>query len=387
MELIKLTNRGLYCEPGDFYIDPWKSVPRAIVTHAHSDHAHYGMDSYIAEKKSVDIMRLRVGRDAKIEGRDYGETFFMNDVKVSLHPAGHIFGSSQVRVEYQGEVWVFTGDCKRDFDPSCTPFEVVKCDTFITEATFALPIYQWTETSLVVKDIYEWWMKNRERGMNSILCVYALGKAQRVLAELLRYTNETVHLHGALLQLTQAYREAGIQMVPTVSALSATDTPDAAKGDKAKKEKLKGALILAPPSAAGSVWTRRFEPYEVGFASGWMAVRGNRRRNAYDRGFVISDHSAWNSLIRTIEETGCKRVLATHGSSEVLARYVTEEMGLVGEVLKTEFNPEEDASDTVSDAAGNGAPEEVRAEKRVSLLQEKPVRKKKATSAPETDAS
>lgn len=290
-------------------------------------------------------MRLRVGRDAQIEGRDYGETFMMNDVKVSLHPAGHIFGSSQVRVEYQGEVWVFTGDCKRDPDPSCAPFEVVKCDTFITEATFALPVYNWQPTEKVVEDIYQWWMKNRERGWNSVLCVYALGKAQRVLAELLRFTNEPVYLHGALKQLTDAYRKAGIEMVPTLPAASETD--------KKNKEKLKGALILAPPSASGSVWMRRFEPYEVGFASGWMAVRGNRRRKAYDRGFVISDHSDWNSLIRTIEETGAKRVLATHGSSEVLARYVTEEMGLVGEVLKTEFNPEEDSSEPREEIGGN----------------------------------
>lgn len=325
MDLIKLTPRGLYCEPGDFYIDPWKPAPRAVVTHAHSDHAHYGSELYYAEAKGVDVMRLRVGREAKIIGKNYGEVFKFNDVKVSLHPAGHIFGSSQVRVEYKGEVWVFTGDCKRDPDPTCAPFEVIPCDTFITEATFALPIYTWEPTEKVVGDIYEWWMKNRAAGMNSILCVYALGKAQRVLAELLRYTNETVYIHGALERLTEAYRAAGIAMVPTMSAMTL-------------EKKQTGQLILAPPSASGSTWTRRFEPYEVGFASGWMRVRGNRRRKAYDRGFVISDHSDWPSLIRTIEETGAKRVLATHGSSDVLARYVTEKMGLRGEVLRTQFS-------------------------------------------------
>ena len=331
MDLITLTDRGLYCEAGDFYIDPWKPVHRAIVTHAHSDHAHSGSQEYIGAQIGVEILRSRIGRDSKIQGREYGEVFQMKDTKVSLHPAGHILGSAQVRVEHNGEVWVFTGDCKRDPDPSCDAFEVVKCDTFITEATFALPIYHWAPSGHVAKEIYQWWMKNRERGWNSILCVYALGKAQRVLAELKEFTNEPVYLHGALVRLTDLYRKAGIDMVPTLRAST----------DKASP-KLKGELILATPSASGSTWTRRFEPYEVAFASGWMQVRGNRRRKGYDRGFVLSDHSDWDSLIQTIKDTGAKRVLATHGSSDVLARYVTEEMGLQGEVLRTVFGDEEE---------------------------------------------
>ena len=331
MDLIQLTDRGLYCAPGDFYIDPWKPVHKAIVTHAHSDHAHWGNEHYIAANVGTDILRLRVGHNASIEGREYGEVFQMGDTKVSLHPAGHILGSAQVRVEHQGEVWVFTGDCKRDPDPSCAPFEVVECNTFITEATFALPIYTWPANGKVAKEIYEWWMKNRERGWNSILCVYALGKAQRILAELAELTDEPVYLHGALIKLTQAYRNAGIKMVPTLRAVA----------DKSA-DKLKGQLILAPPSASGSVWTRRYEPYEVGFASGWMQVRGNRRRKGYDRGFVVSDHSDWNSLIQTIKDTKATRVLATHGSSDILARYVTEEMGLQGEVLRTQYGDEEE---------------------------------------------
>jgi putative mRNA 3-end processing factor len=370
-DLILLTDRGLYCPPGDFYIDAWKPVPLTIVTHGHSDHAHYGNERYIGEINSLPVLRLRVGRDAKIEGRAYGEEFFIRDVKISLHPAGHILGSSQVRVEHEGRVWVFTGDCKRDEDPSCEPFEVVKCDTFITEATFALPIYQWKPTREVAGDIAAWWLKNRARGWNSILCCYALGKAQRVLAELARlpvaseFEKQPVYLHGAMENMTRVYRNAGIKMVPTQSSsifaknsaeISTETSPENlgasvsidANGKKKRvpknkipREKITGGLILAPPSASGSTWTRKFEPYEVGFASGWMAIRGNKRRKAYDRGFVISDHSDWPSLIQTITDTGAKRVIATHGSSDVLARYVRENMGLLGETFQTQYGDEE----------------------------------------------
>jgi putative mRNA 3-end processing factor len=374
MDLITLTSKGLYCKRGDFYIDPWEPMERAIVTHAHGDHAHPGHSYYLCAEPGVEITRQRVGLGANVEGVPYRKVFEMGDTRVSLHPAGHIRGSAQVRVECDGEVWVFTGDCKRDPDPTCEPFEVVKCDAFITEATFALPIYRWRPAPLVARDIHEWWMRNRERGMNSVLCVYALGKAQRILAELARYTNETVYLHGALRRLTDLYRNAGVEMVPTAPAVSENG------------ERLRGELILAPPSASGSTWMRRFEPYEVGFASGWMAVRGNRRREAYDRGFVVSDHSDWPSLIRTIEETGARRVFATHGFSEELARYVTEEMGLDGKVLRTQFNSDEESAQGAGlggyDSDDDIAPPPLTpaaAAPRKSLLREKPPKKKRAS--------
>jgi putative mRNA 3-end processing factor len=270
-----------------------------------------------------------------VKGYPYGKVFTRGDARVSFHPAGHVLGSSQVRVERgegaNREVWVFTGDYKRDPDPSCAPFEVVECDTLITEATFALPVYQWRPGSEVAEEILQWWNQNRERGINSILCCYALGKAQRILAELAKLTDRPVHLHGSMKNLVQIYRDAGILLSETLPAI-----------DESSKEKLKGALILAPPSASGSTWTRRFEPFEVGFASGWMQIRGNKRRKGYDRGFVVSDHSDWPSLLQTIRDSKAKRVIATHGASDVLARYATEVMGLQGEVFKTEFDPAEE---------------------------------------------
>jgi putative mRNA 3-end processing factor len=331
-DLIVLTTRGLYCEAGDFHIDPWKPVKLALLTHAHSDHAHVGSDEYWAENHSVPILKLRLGKDIKVQGFAYGQSFVRNGVKVSFHPAGHVLGSSQIRVERldpsDPEVWVFTGDYKRDHDPSCESFEIVECDTLITEATCALPVYHWRPGNIVAEEILQWWNKNKERGMNSILCCYALGKAQRILAELAKLTDQPVHLHGTMKNLVDIYREAGVKMPETLPAIQ-----------DSSKEKLKGALILAPPSASGSTWTRRFEPYEVGFASGWMQIRGNKRRKGYDRGFVVSDHSDWSSLIRTIQDSKAKRIIATHGSSDVLARYVAENMGLIGDVFKTEFDP------------------------------------------------
>jgi putative mRNA 3-end processing factor len=344
-DLIVLSARGLYCEAGDFYIDPWKPVPVALITHAHGDHAHSGSQAYWAQEDCLPILRLRLGREIDVRGFPYGETIVRNGIKISFHPAGHILGSSQIRVERgegaSREVWVFTGDYKRDPDPSCKPFEVVECDTLITEATFALPIYHWKPGNLVAEEILTWWKQNKERGWNSILCCYALGKTQRILAELANLIDQPVHLHGSMKNLVQIYRDAGIKMCDTRPAIQ-----DVSKAGN--KEKLKGALIIAPPSASGSTWTRRFEPYEVGFASGWMQVRGNRRRKAYDRGFVVSDHADWNSLLRTIEDSKAKRVIATHGSSEVLARYVNERMGLQGEVFQTEFDAGSDDVENLS---------------------------------------
>jgi putative mRNA 3-end processing factor len=324
-------DRGLFCEAGGFHIDPWKPVERAVISHGHGDHARWGSAAYLAAAPSVPILRRRLGEGAVIEGVPFGETVRIGDVAVSFHPAGHILGSAQVRVERKdgdGEVWVFSGDYKRAADPTCEPFEPVPCHTFITEATFALPIYRWDPTSEVAREIWEWWEANREAGRSSVLFCYALGKAQRILAELARWTDRAVFVHGSLEPLNEAYRQAGVGMLPTRPV-----------AETVRGQSFAGELILAPPSAGGSTWMRRFGPAGTAFASGWMRVRGTRRRRGFDRGFVISDHADWPDLLRTIADTGAERVLTTHGYSDSLARYLREQ-GQAAGTLATPFQGE-----------------------------------------------
>ncbi|MDT0633531.1 ligase-associated DNA damage response exonuclease [Spectribacter hydrogenoxidans] len=323
--MIELTDKGLYCRAGDFHIDPWRPVPRALITHAHADHARLGHGQYWAASAGESLLRHRLGREIALEPMAYGEIRPFGGVEVSLHPAGHILGSAQIRVAGDDGVWVVSGDYKRDADPTCADFEVVPCDTFITEATFALPAYRWQPAAAVASDIHRWWQANAAAGKTTVLFCYALGKAQRLLAALMAYTQETAFVHGALTPLTECYREAGIAMLPTEPV-----------GRRLKGEDFSQALVLAPPSAAGSAWMRRFPRHSAGFASGWMRIRGNRRRRGYDRGFVLSDHVDWPGLIRTIEETGARRVLATHGRTDVLVRYLRER-GWEADSLETFF--------------------------------------------------
>jgi putative mRNA 3-end processing factor len=327
-DLVAVTRSGLYCAAGNFYIDPWQPVDAAVITHAHGDHLRGGSSRYYCAQAGEAVARLRLPKDAQVVPLPYGESRILGDTKVSLHPAGHILGSSQVRIEHEGIVWVVSGDYKRDPDPTCASFEVVPCDVFISEATFALPAYRWSDTQLVAREIFDWWQGNKRAGVASILFAYALGKAQRVLAELAHFTDEPVYLHGAVAGLVQAYRDCGVTMLPTLPATVAT------KADYA------GALILAPPSAAGSTWIRRFGDSRSGFCSGWMRVRGNRRRRGYDRGFVLSDHADWPSLLRTIRETGARRVLLTHGYTDAMCRYL-QEQGVAASALRTEYGDEE----------------------------------------------
>lgn len=316
MEILKLTSEGLYCEPGNFHIDPWKPVEKAIITHAHGDHAHWGMGEYICVREAEHIMRKRIGHDSKISLFTYGEVFRLGDVEVSFHPAGHILGSSQVRIEYNGEVWLFTGDFKRDADLTCAPFEIVPCDVFISEATFSLPVYSWPDFHDEIREIYEWWMKNREEGFNSVLCCYALGKSQRIIAGLREITDDPIWVHGTVDEINRCYEKTGLSW------------KNVHKVPLESKEKFSGALVICPPSAMGSGWAKRVSPKKVAFASGWMRLRGNRRRKGYDRGFVISDHADWNSLVRTVKETKCKKVLFTHGNTDAIVRYMKEHEGI-----------------------------------------------------------
>ncbi|HSG88733.1 MAG TPA: ligase-associated DNA damage response exonuclease [Pseudomonadales bacterium] len=339
-DLLKLDAYGLYCPAGDFYVDPWRRVERAVITHGHGDHARPGMGHYWTERSGVPILRKRLGMYAPLDGVEYGERMRFGDVTVSLHSAGHILGSAQVRIEHDGQVWVVSGDFKRDADPTCAPFEVVPCDAFVTEATFANPVYRWPDARVVAGEIHAWWQECKAENRPAVLFSYALGKVQRILAELRHYTDEEVLLHGAMLDLVQIYRDAGVAMLPTRPA-----------SDHGQKHDFGGRLVLAPPSAQGSKWLRRFRNSSTGFASGWMLIRGNRRRRGYDRGFVLSDHADWPSLVRTVEECGARRVLATHGNTEVLVKHLRE-LGVDARPLKTPYGDEgaDDSADENADA-------------------------------------
>jgi putative mRNA 3-end processing factor len=269
-----------------------------------------------------------------IRGVPYEEGVPLGDAVVSFHPAGHILGSAQVRIEIDGAGWIVTGDYKRQSDPTCAPFVPVPCDVLITEATFALPIYCWPDPEAVARDIVDWWHANRGAKRASVLFCYALGKAQRILALLRAFTSDPVFVHGAVHGLTEIYRAAGVEMLPT--------TPVA---ETMRGKSFAGELVLAPEMAIGSTWMRRFGDHETAFASGWMRVRGNRRRRSFDRGFELSDHADWPALLRTVEESGARRVLATHGSSEPLARYLRESRGVDAGTIATRFSGSEGEDD------------------------------------------
>ena len=326
--MIAETSAGLYCEAGGFHIDPWLPVERALITHAHGDHAAPGSRAYLCAAPGEAVLRRRLP-DAAIETLTYGETRTIGGVRVSFHPAGHILGSAQIRLERDGEVWVVSGDYKRQPDPTCDAFEPVRCQTFITEATFGLPIYTWDPPGGSVAEILDWWRTNRADDRPSVLFCYVLGKAQRILAEIGDRADRPIHLHGAMCGLTDVYRAAGIAMAPTERIT------DAMRG-----KALARSLVLAPLSARGTPWMRRLPNASDAFASGLMRVRGVRRQRAFDRGFALSDHADWGALLDTVASTGASRVLVTHGWSEALARYLSESRGLETGVIRTAYEGE-----------------------------------------------
>jgi putative mRNA 3-end processing factor len=329
MSLVQLTDRGLYCEPGDFYVDPWEPVDRAVITHAHGDHATWGSRAYLTSEPGIGVLQGRLDPNAKIRGVPYGEAVSINGVTISLHPAGHILGSSQVRIVHRGEVWVVSGDYKTDPDPTCAPFEPVRCHTFITESTFGLPIYRWPPQAEVFAEINSWWRFNVSAGKTSMLYGYTLGKAQRLIAGL-DPSIGPILTHGAVERMTTAYRRAGISLPNTTYA-----------GTAERRAESNGAIVIAPPHASGSSWTRRFGTQSTGFASGWMLVRGARRRRALDRGFPLSDHVDWPSLLDVIEETGATEVWVTHGFTGPVVRWLKEH-GVDARAVQTRFEGERD---------------------------------------------
>lgn len=338
MDLIVSTESGLYCPAGDFHIDPWRPVPRAVITHAHSDHARFGSDVYVCHRLTAPILSKRLG-DVAIETAAYGEILTRDGVKLSFHPAGHVLGSAQIRVSFKGETWVAAGDYKLESDGVTAAFEPVRCHTFITESTFGLPIYRWRPQGELFAAIDAWRRENIAAGRAGILFAYALGKAQRVLAHVDPDLGPIV-CHGAIEAINALYREAGVALPPTRLATEILNKRDFSR-----------ALILAPPSAAASPWLKRFGEYSDALASGSMQVRGNRRRRSLDRGFALSDHADWPGLIAAIEATGAQRVLVTHGQTEALARYLREK-GLDARALETAYGGDENAGGAPADNEG-----------------------------------
>lgn len=319
--LLRLSPQGLHCPAAGVWIDPWRPVPDALITHAHADHARRGSGQYWAIGVSEGILRQRLGAGIALTPVAYGQEFRRNGVRISFHPAGHVLGSAQIRLEAGGECWVVSGDFKRQEDPTCAPFEPLACDGLISEATFGLPIYRWRSGAAVVAEIMQWWKGSPERP--TVLFCYAFGKAQRVLAELHRAgVEEEVLLHGAVEALMATYRAAGVAMPPT-----------RALAELPRGTPLAGRLVLAPPSAQASAWMARLAGAQYGFASGWMAVRGARRRRGRGRGFVLSDHADWDGLVRTVRESGARQVVLTHGQGEQLARYLGEVHGIAAGAL------------------------------------------------------
>jgi len=327
-DLIVLRPEGLYCPAGDFHIDPWRPVARAVLTHAHGDHARSGHAAYLATALSAGVLRARLG-DIALQGLAYGEAVQINGVRISLHPAGHVLGSAQVRVEHRGRVWVASGDyfvsgVDDDANPTCAPFEPLRCHCFITESTFGLPIYRWRAQASVQREINAWWQANADAGRASLLMGYAFGKSQRLLA-LLDASIGPIAAHGAVENLNAEYRAAGVALPPTQRI------------DQLSRADLKRAIVLAPPSVQNSVWARRLgADASDAFASGWMRLRGARRRRGVDRGFVLSDHADWPGLQRAIRATGAERVIVTHGYEAVMVRWLSA-LGLQAQAFATEY--------------------------------------------------
>jgi putative mRNA 3-end processing factor len=325
MPLLEFTSKGIYCKQADVYLDPWRGVDKALISHGHSDHARWGSKRYITQQTNVPIIQHRLG-NITVSGKKYNETFSINGVQFSFHPAGHVPGSSQIRAEYKGEVWVFTGDYKTQADGISTPFEPVHCHTFITESTFGLPVFQWEDPKKTHESINQWWAVNQAEKTTSLLMGYSLGKVQRLLKHLDPSIGK-IYTHGATEHMTEVLRQF-IDFPQT--ELMTRDTT---------KKEIEGNLVLAPPAVMGSAWMKKLGRVSTGYASGWMAFRGARRRRAVDRAFVLSDHADWSGLLSAIKATSCENVITTHGYIELFAQYLNEQ-GWNARTQKTQYASE-----------------------------------------------
>lgn len=306
--MLTLTKHGLYCKAGDFHIDPSKGVDNAVITHAHSDHARRGSKHYFCVTSGESLLRQRIGKNISVATAPFRQPFHLNGVKISFHSAGHILGSSQVRIEFNHQVWVVSGDYKREEDPTCEPFEVVPCDVFVTEATFGAPRFRWDKNKDLGKEVFAWWQENRKQGLNSVLFAYSLGKAQRILGVLLQHAKVPVICHPAVSAINECYRQQGIRLAETRCLSQVADN-----------EKLFGELLLVPQSFLKTERASVLgDNYKTAFASGWMTGTAATYSQSYDTGFVMSDHADWDDLVQTVLDTKAKKVFVQHRHGKLI---------------------------------------------------------------------
>ena len=328
MSLITFTSKGLYCPLGDFYIDPWSPVARAVITHGHGDHAKWGMKHYLCHTYTKAILQKRIAEDISVETLDYSDTKYINGVKLSMHPAGHIIGSAQIRLEHHNFVSVVSGDYKIVNDQLSTPFELVKCNEFVTESTFGLPIYNWLSNDEIFSELRNWVIANQSDNKTSIFIAYSLGKAQRLMKALQGLA--PLYVHGAIARLNEAIESSGITLPVANTWNSATDKND-----------LRGNIVILPPSLLGTNVIKKIPNGAIAICSGWMQVRGSRRWQSADAGFAISDHADWNGLLQTVHHTGAQKIYVTHGYTSAFSRYLAEK-GLDAQEVHTHYGNEDE---------------------------------------------
>lgn len=335
MKLIQFTNKGIYCIPGKFYIDPWRPVDLAVISHGHGDHAKWGMKKYLCHHFTKPILKIRIGDDIEVQSVGYNEPMIINGVKVSFHPAGHIVGSSQIRMEYKGFVTVFSGDYKVQYDGISTPLEIVKCNEFITESTFGLPIYNWLTPQQYSEQMMSWVESNREQGKTSVFVGYSLGKAQRIMKSI--EGGGKIYVHNSIARLNEAIESVGVKLPDYETLLFNEDL-----------KKVSGEIVIVPPALLDSNMIRKIPNRATGLCSGWMQVRGSRRWSSADAGFAISDHSDWGGLLETVKATEAEQVHVTHGQIAVFSKYLNE-IGIKSDEVKTNFGDEEESEKEVNE--------------------------------------
>ncbi|MPS64730.1 ligase-associated DNA damage response exonuclease [Chryseobacterium sp.] len=329
--LLKFTSKGIYCIPGKFYIDPWRPVDLAVITHGHADHARNGMKKYLCHHFTKPILHSRIGKEIECQSVEYGEVLNINGVKVSLHPAGHIIGSAQIRMEYKGYVSVVSGDYKIQDDGISTPFESVRCNEFVSESTFGLPIYNWLSVVAQEQQMRNWVQQNKANGKTSVFIGYSLGKSQRIMKALEGL--DELNVHYSIAKLNEAYESVGVQL-PDYNTIDLRED----------KKHLNGKIVILPPALIDNPAMKKIPNLAYAICSGWMQIRGARRWRSADAGFAISDHADWQGLISAIKATEAEKVHITHGQTAVFSKYLNE-IGISADEVKTEYGNDEETTE------------------------------------------